>query len=321
MPSRPLSPSLTPIIVAIGGNALVDPERPPTVQSQFEVTARAVEPVAELLMRHVRMVIVHGNGPQVGFMALRSAIAGEQIHEVPLDSLVADTQGSMGYMIQRALREALGRRGLEVPVITVVTEVECDPEDEAFGHPEKPIGRFYTEAEAHELEKLRRWSMVEDAGRGWRRVVPSPAPVRIVQLDTIKTLIDADAVVLACGGGGIPVVRHDDGHLSGLEAVIDKDRVSALLGVRLGAERLFLTTGTDAIYRDYGTAQASRIEQITVAELRAMIDAGTFPAGSMGPKAEAAVRFLLHGGKEAIICSPERLLDAYEGRTGTRIVP
>jgi carbamate kinase len=315
------SPSLTPIIVAIGGNALVDMDAPPTVQSQFAVTARAVEPVAELLMRHVRMVIVHGNGPQVGFMALRSAIARGQIHEVPLDSLVADTQGAMGYMIQRALREALGRRGLEVPVITVVTEVECDPEDEAFGHPNKPIGRFYDEAEAHALEKERGWAMMEDAGRGWRRVVPSPAPVRIVQLDSVRALLDDDAVVIACGGGGIPVVRHADGHLSDLEAVIDKDRVSALLGVRLGAERLFLTTATDAIYRDFGTPRASRIEQVTVAELRELIDAGIFPAGSMAPKVEAAVRFLVNGGKEAIICSPEQLLDAYEGRAGTRIVP
>ncbi len=306
-------------VVAMGGNSLIDPKQRPSVEGQFAMAHDAVEPVADLVAQGERLVITHGNGPQVGFMALRSELSRAQLHQVPLDSLVADTQGALGYMVQRSLREVLRLRGVEREVVSVVTEVECDPHDDAFGHPEKPIGLFYGADQVAALERERGWTMMEDAGRGWRRVVPSPAPVSIVQLDTIRRLIDAGVIVVCCGGGGIAVVRDEDGHIRGLEAVIDKDRVSALLGVRLGAGRLFLTTGTDAVYQDFGTPRARRLAHLTLSELRKLIDAGQFPAGSMGPKVEAAARFVMHGGTEAVICSTDALVDAFRGRAGTRI--
>jgi carbamate kinase len=304
----------------MGGNSLLDPKLPPTVENQFAVTSRAVVPLAELIARGERLVLTHGNGPQVGFMQLRSELAKAQIHEVPLDSLVADTQGALGYMIQRDLREVLRRRGVQAEVVTLVTEVEVDPHDRAFAEPTKPIGKFYSREEAAALERDRGWELIEDSHRGFRRVVPSPAPIEIVQLETIRRLVDQGVTVIACGGGGIPVVRDADGHIRGLEAVIDKDRASALLARRLGARRMFITTSVDAIYRDYLTDRRARIESITPAGLASLAAAGQFPPGSMGPKVEAAIRFLERGGEEVTICEPEALVAAFEGRAGTRIV-
>ncbi len=308
-------------VVAIGGNALIDPALTPSVENQFAVTARSTEPIADLLERGARLVLTHGNGPQIGFMALRSALSKEHVHEVPLDSLVASTQGGLGYMIERALREALHFRGRKDPVVTVVTEVAADPNDEAFGHPTKPIGVYYTAVEARVLEVERRWDFVEVPRHGWRRVVASPAPRRIVQLDTIRLLLENGVTVICCGGGGVPVMRSEDGHLTGLEGVIDKDRVSALLAFRLGAERLFLTTAVDAVYIDFGTDHEQALRDVTVDEVRSLAAAGQFPPGSMGPKMEAACRFIEHGGREAVICNTAGLVDAYDGRAGTRIRP
>ncbi|MEK7330270.1 MAG: carbamate kinase [Candidatus Eisenbacteria bacterium] len=308
-----------PIVVAMGGNSLLDPGLPPTVENQFAVTARAVRPIASLIQRGERVVLTHGNGPQVGFMQLRVELAKGQIHDVPLDSLVADSQGALGYMIERDLREELRRRGVEHEVVTLVTEVEVDHRDRAFAEPSKPIGKFYDSAEAEALRRERGWEMVEDSHRGYRRVVPSPAPVEIVQLPTIRRLVEAGVTVIACGGGGIPVERDDAGHIRGLEAVIDKDRTSALLAVKLGAERLYITTGVDAIYRDYRTPKATPIARTTVAELQALAAAGQFPAGSMGPKVEAAIRFLERGGREVVVCRPEALEQAVDGIAGTHI--
>jgi carbamate kinase len=309
-----------PVVIAMGGNSLLDPGLPPTVENQFAVTARAVVPLAELIARGVQVVITHGNGPQIGFMQLRVELAKSQIHEVPLDSLVADSQGALGYMIQRDLREALRRRGIAAEVATLVTEVEVDPRDRAFTEPTKPIGKFYEAAEAEGLRAERGWDMVEDSHRGWRRVVPSPAPIEIVQLETIRRLVEAGVIVIACGGGGIPVVRNGEGRVRGLEAVIDKDRASALLALALGAKRMFITTSVDAIYRDYLTERRRPLRQTTLAELETLATAGQFPPGSMGPKVEAAMRFLARGGEEVTICRPECLVDAFEGRAGTRIV-
>ncbi len=303
----------------MGGNSLLDPKLAPTVANQFAVTARAVEPIAELIGRGEHLVLTHGNGPQVGFMQLRVEMAKEHIHEVPLDSLVADSQGAIGYMIQRELREVLRRRGILVEVATLVTEVEVDPHDRAFGEPTKPIGKFYTEAEADALKAERGWDMVEDSHRGWRRVVASPAPIEIVQLDTIRRLVFDDVTVIACGGGGIPVMRDAAGHIRGLEAVIDKDRASALLAVRLGVKRMVITTGVDAIYRDYLTDHRTALRDTTLTELRAMAEAKQFPPGSMGPKVEAAMYFLARGGEEVVICHPEALVEAFDGNAGTRI--
>ena len=306
-------------VVALGGNSLLDPELPPTVDNQFAVTERAMVPVADLIERGVRVVITHGNGPQVGFLALRSELSSGVLHEVPLDSLVADTQGSIGYMIQRALREELHRRGLETPVVSLVTEVEVNPHDHAFEEPTKPIGSFHSEQEALELSAERGWVMVDDSHRGWRRVVPSPAPVRVVQLDSIKALIDTGAVVVCCGGGGIPVAVDEHGEVDGIEGVIDKDRVSALLAVRLKADRLIITTGTDGIYVDYLTEDRRRLDSATVQELEQLTNAGQFPPGSMGPKVKACCRFVEHSGNPATVCQPGQLVDAYEGRAGTLV--
>jgi len=306
-------------VLALGGNALVDPELPPTVENQIAVTERAVEPIADLVHAGESLVITHGNGPQVGFMALRSALSRSQVHEVPLDALVADTQGAIGYMLQRALREALIRRGVPAEVVTVVTEVEVDPRDRAFGAPTKPIGQFYTEAEAQVLADERGWVLHEYAHRGWRRVVPSPRPWRIVQVGTIRRLVASGVVVVCCGGGGIPVVRGTDGALRGVEGVIDKDWTSALLARRLDAEGLVISTGVDRIYRDFGTDRATPIDRITASELRALAARDQFPAGSMGPKVQAALSYLRNGGHSVTICHPDALARAVRGEAGTRI--
>jgi carbamate kinase len=321
MTGHPLAPGPwpAPILIAMGGNSLLDPALPPTVQNQFAVTARAVVPIAELVARGERLLLTHGNGPQVGFMQLRSELAKGAIHEVPLDSLVADSQGALGYMIERDLREELRRRGITVEIAALVTEVEVEPDDRAFAEPTKPIGRFYDAVEAEVLRRERGWIMVEDSHRGFRRVVPSPAPVEIVQLETIRRLVAAGVIVIACGGGGIPVVRDGAGRVRGLEAVIDKDRASALLAVRLGVRRVFITTGVDAVYRDYLGPARRRLEQVTTAELRALAAERQFPPGSMGPKVEAALYALEHGVDEVTICHPDALVEAFEGRAGTRI--
>ena len=308
-----------PILVAMGGNSLLDPALPPTVGNQFAVTARAVKPIAELVARGLHLLLTHGNGPQVGFMQLRSEAARSVIHEVPLDSLVADSQGALGYMIERDLREELQRRAVKAEVATVVTEVEVDPGDRAFSEPTKPIGRFYDAETAAALRRERGWNMVEDSHRGWRRVVPSPSPIAIVQLDTIRRLVEAGVIVIACGGGGIPVMSDDAGRIRGLEAVIDKDRASALLAVQLGVRRMLITTGVDAVYVDYLTDRRRPLREATIAELRALEAAGQFPPGSMGPKIEAALYALGHGVDEVTICNPDALVEAFEGRAGTRI--
>jgi carbamate kinase len=317
-PRRVGEPHTIPVLIAMGGNSLIDPGRSPTVANQFEVTARAVVPIADLIERGEHLVITHGNGPQIGFMQLRGELARKEVHEVPLDSLVADSQGAIGYMIQRDLREELERRGRRAEIVTIVTEVEVDLGDDG-GEPTKPIGKFYDAEEAGRLGRERGWTMLEDSRRGWRRVVPSPSPRAIVQIDTIRRLVDSGVTVIACGGGGIPVVRDPDGHLRGIEAVVDKDRASALLAAALGVRRMVITTAVDAVYRDFLTDSPSPITAITASQLRALADAGQFPAGSMGPKIEAALRFLERGGEQVVICRPEALVQACDGLAGTTI--
>ena len=261
-------------IVAMGGNSLISADLAPTVENQFHLAAQAVKPIADLIELGHRLVITHGNGPQVGFMALRSELSREHIHEMPLDSLVANTQGSLGYMIQRALGEEFRRRCFKHEVVSIVTEVEVFPDDDAFEKPTKPIGRFYSDDESDTLAMDRGWDMVYVENQGWRRVVPSPIPHKIVQLPTILRLLNQGVTVVCCGGGGIPVVRAADGTIDGIEAVVDKDRVSALRGSSMEAERLFLTTGTDAIYRNFATPQKERIKRLTVDEARDMAEDG-----------------------------------------------
>jgi len=306
-------------VLAMGGNSLIDPLGPLDVENQFEIARNAVRPIAELLTRGAQLVITHGNGPQVGFMQLRSELASTHLHEVPLDSLVADSQGSLGYMIQLALRESLARRGSSRPIATIVTEVEVDAHDPAFAEPTKPIGRFYSLAEADRLKRERGWQMVEDSQRGYRRVVPSPLPLRIIQLGIVRELVSANVVVITCGGGGIPVVQEGPGRVQGIEAVIDKDHTSTLLAKGLNAPNLIITTGIDVIYKDFLTYDPKPLHRTDVAELREMLADGQFPPGSMGPKVRAVIDFLEGGGEMAIICRPEAVHEALAGRAGTRI--
>ena len=305
-------------VIAVGGNSLLDPNLPPTVENQFAVTSRAMEPVVELLLRGERLVLTHGNGPQVGFMQLRSELAKNSVHELPLDSLVATTQGSIGFMIQRALREQMLHRGLNRDVITLVTEVEVDPEDSAFQNPTKPIGSFYTKEEAVELERKQGWTLVSDAGRGYRRVVPSPSPIRVVQLNVIRQLHEMGATVVCCGGGGIPIVPTGE-KLFGTPAVIDKDLATTLLAIGLRAGQLVITTGVDGVYEGFLSGNPTKHDRLTVAQLKELIQAGEFPPGSMLPKMEAAVRYLEKVDGAVLICKPTDLVPAINGDCGTRI--
>ncbi len=310
-----------PTVVAIGGHSLLSPDLPPTVANQFAVTREAMKPVADLIERGEHLVLTHGNGPQVGFMQLRSELARDTLPEVPLDSLVADSQGAMGYMIERALRSELRRRDHDGRVVTIVTEVEVDPDDPAFDAPDKPIGRFYELEEAQTLARERGWRLMTDPKRGVRRVVPSPAPQRIVQLDTIEQLVDLGITVICCGGGGIPVSGDgvDDAGIVGQEAVIDKDRVSMLLAVRLDAPRFVITTSVDYVYQDFYTDSPRPRPSLTDSEVRQLADRGHFAAGSMAPKMEAVVGYLADVDGEAIICLPEDLVASIDGRAGTHV--
>ena len=281
-----------PTVVAIGGHSLLSPALPPTVANQFAVTEVAMRPIADLLVRGEHLVLTHGNGPQVGFMQLRSELARDELPEVPLDSLVADSQGAMGYMIERALRAELRRRGHDGRVVTIVTEVEVDPDDPAFQAPNKPIGRFYEPDVAETLARDRGWQLMVDPRRGVRRVVPSPTPKRIVQLSTIEQLVDMGITVICCGGGGIPVSVGADGEIQGCEAVIDKDRVSMLLAVRLGATRFVITTSVEYVYEDFYSDSPRPRPVLSRSEVLSLRDRGQFAAGSMAPKMEAAVDYL-----------------------------
>jgi carbamate kinase len=307
-------------VVAIGGNSLIKDEAHPSVAGEIAALQDTSVHIAEMLARGWDLVLTHGNGPQVGFNLLRSELASAVAPPLPLDVLGAQTQGSIGYLLQQVLGNALARRGIRKPIATVVTQTVVDRQDPAFLHPTKPIGRFYSEDEARRLVAERGWRMVEDAGRGWRRVVPSPRPVEIVERPVIQELARQGVVVVACGGGGIPVVREADGRLVGVEAVIDKDRASALLAAALGVELLLISTAVDRVYLDYGRPTQRPVAVLTVGEARRYLAAGQFPAGSMGPKIEAAVQFLEAGGRQVIITSPEHIPGALAGEAGTRIV-
>ncbi|MDH3755643.1 MAG: carbamate kinase [Acidimicrobiia bacterium] len=314
-----MSERTDPIVVAIGGHSLLSPDLPPTVANQFAVTQEAMKPVADLLERGRHLILTHGNGPQIGFMQLRSELAKDTLPEVPLDSLVADSQGAMGYMIERALRAELHRRGHDGRVVTIVTEVEVDPDDPAFAAPNKPIGRFYDQAEADSMAAERGWQLMVDPKRGVRRVVASPAPKRIVQLPTIEQLVELGITVICCGGGGIPVSAGAEGQIIGQEAVIDKDRVSMLLAVRLGAAQFVITTSVEYVYEDFYSDHPTPRPELTKDEVAVLASSDQFAAGSMAPKMEAAVGYLDAIDGEAIICLPEHLVDAIEGRAGSHI--
>jgi carbamate kinase len=307
-------------VVAIGGNSLIKDKNHQTVPDQFETTWETCVHIASMIEQGWDVVITHGNGPQVGFILLRSELASHVLHTVPLDSCGADTQGAIGYMIQQSLYNEFEKRGMKKQAATVVTQVVVGKDDPAFQNPSKPIGPFYEEAEAKKLGAERGWVVKDDAGRGWRRVVPSPIPLEIVERDAIKTLLDAGFVVIGVGGGGIPVVREEDGSLRGVEAVIDKDYASGLLAASIQADLFLISTAVDRVALNYGKPGQKWLGQMTLAEAEQYLAEGHFAPGSMGPKIRASIEFLKQGGREALITSPENIERALVGETGTRIV-
>ncbi|HOI92653.1 MAG TPA: carbamate kinase [Candidatus Rifleibacterium sp.] len=308
-------------VVAVGGNSLILDSKHQTVPDQYDAAARTMVHVADMIEQGYNVVLTHGNGPQVGFILLRSEIARSQLHPVPLDSCGADTQGAIGYNFQMALGNEFKKRGIKKPVVTVVTQVLVDKNDPSFKKPSKPIGQFYTEAEAKDRIKNDGWAMVEDAGRGWRRVVASPLPLEIIEENAITTLADNGFCVVAVGGGGIPVIRNDKGNLEGTAAVIDKDFASALLASNIKADTFIVSTAVEKACLNFGKPDQKALDKVTVAELEQYCKEGHFKPGSMLPKCEAIIKFIKNGGKHAIITNPENLAKAVKGEAGTHVYP
>jgi carbamate kinase len=309
-------------VVAIGGNSLIPDAQHQTVQDQYEAAGVTDEHIASLVEDGWDIAISHGNGPQVGFILRRSELASNELHEVPLDYCGADTQGAIGYMLQQNLINDFRARGIDKNVATVVTQVEVDPADPAFDNPSKPIGSFMDEEQARQRAEDDGWQVKEDSGRGWRRVVASPKPKRIVEIEIIRQLLDAGNVVIGVGGGGIPVVADDNGDLRGVAAVIDKDLASALLANEVDADLLLISTAVEKCALYFGTPDEEWIDEFTVDEVKRYLDEGIhFAEGSMAPKMRAVVQYLEGGGKEALITNPENIERAVAGETGTRIVP
>jgi carbamate kinase len=307
-------------VVAIGGNSLIRDEDHQTVADQLEATRETCAHIASMVEQGWEVVVTHGNGPQVGFILLRSEIASNAVHTVPLDSCGAETQGELGYMIQQCLHNEFKRRGILRPVATVVTQVLVKKSDPAFKNPSKPIGPFYGKSKAATYEDKKGWRMIEDSGRGWRRVVPSPMPIHIVEQDVIRSLTRRGVIVIAVGGGGIPVVE-ERGKLKGVEAVIDKDYASALLAIGLKVDLFLISTAVEKVCLDFDKPNQRSLDRMTLGEAQRHYDEGQFPPGSMGPKIQAVIDYLKNGGKKALITNPENIERALRGETGTHIVP
>ncbi len=307
------------MLVALGGNALVKAGQRGTVGEQAANLSASLVGVVELIKRGYRVVVTHGNGPQVGHILIRVEEARGKAYELPLDVCVAQSQGETGYLIQQGLQSLFRRDGIERSVAVIVTRTVVSREDPRMHAPSKPVGPFYTKDQAARLSG-QGFHLVEDAHRGYRRVVPSPVPLRIVEADVIKRLFDEGVVVIACGGGGIPVSVEADGRLAGVEAVVDKDLASSVLASAIGAEMILDLTAVDSVKLDFGSPQEKTLESLTVAEAKKYLEEGHFAPGSMGPKIEAAINFLEQGGREVIITLPEKALAALDGRAGTRLV-
>ncbi len=310
-------------VVAIGGNSLIKSKQQQTVQDQYKAVQETSIHLVDMIEAGWDIAIGHGNGPQVGFILRRSEIAHkvEGMHEVPLDVCGADSQGAIGYSLQQNIQNELKKRGIEKPVATVITQVRVDPNDPAFQAPAKPIGTFMIAEDAERRKEELGWNVVEDSGRGWRRVVASPLPIEIMELEAIKTLIDSGTVTITVGGGGIPVIATDNG-VKGIAAVIDKDFASAFLADKINADMLLISTAVEKVSLNFGKPDQVEIDQLTVAEAKKYLDEGThFAKGSMEPKIRAIVQFLEKGGKEALITNPENIGRALKGETGTKIVP
>lgn len=308
------------ILVAVGGNALIRAGQKGTAQEQFENAVETANAIVRLIRAGHRVVLTHGNGPQVGAMLTRAELAAAHAYRLPLDCCVAATQGEIGYVLQYAMWQAMQQEGLNVPVVSLITQVLVDAADPAFQHPTKPIGPFYTRDQAERYRDLFDWVIVEDASRGYRRVVSSPEPKAIIELEAIRACVDRGLVVIAGGGGGIPVFNDHD--LSkGVEAVIDKDHTSAILAAQLEADLFVICTDVDRVRLDYRKATERPVDALTISDCRAHSAAGQFPAGSMGPKINAAMVFASRCGREAIITNHDHLVEAVQGSGGTRVLP
>lgn len=308
-------------VVAVGGNALIKDKAHQTVQDQYEAAVETMGHIVGMIEMGWDVVVTHGNGPQVGFILRRSELASHELHEVPLDYCGADTQGAIGYMFQQILHNQFLAKSMDKNAVTVVTQTIVDREDPAFKNPTKPIGSFMEEAQAREKIKTEGWTMVEDAGRGWRRVVPSPIPQRIVEADAIQSLIQAGFVVVAVGGGGIPVIETPDRKLVGVEAVIDKDFGSSILASMIDADLFLISTAVEKVAINFNKPDQKWLDKLTTSEAKQYIEEGHFAKGSMLPKIQAILKFMELGGRQALITDPEHIMEALQGKTGTWIVP
>jgi carbamate kinase len=311
-------------VVAVGGNALIMDDAHNSIPDQYLAVTESVRHICDMIEAGWEMVLTHGNGPQVGFILRRSELSSNEVAPVPLDYAVGDTQGAIGYMFQKALNNELQRRGIHKPVVALVTQTRVDANDPALQHPTKPIGAFFDEATAQQRQQELGWTLMEDAGRGWRRTVPSPMPLEIIERDTIASLLRQGCIVIACGGGGIPVVRDEHGMLSGTEAVIDKDLASALLAEQLGADLLLIPTGVEQVAVNFGTPEQRWLDTLTPSEAEKLVAEGQFGAGSMQPKVEAILNFIRRShaqGKKSrgLITSPQAIGAALNHNTGTWI--
>ncbi len=308
------------IVIALGGNAITREFEEGNITQQFVNTRRSLESIIELLGQGYNMVITHGNGPQVGNALIRVEETRHLVPPLPLGVIVADLQGGMGYMIEQCLQNKMFELGVKRQVATIITQALVDKDDPSISNPTKFVGPFFKKENVEELEKKRGWVMKEDKGRGYRRVVSSPIPVGIVEKDIIKSLVDQGIVVIAAGGGGIPIYIDERGWKEGINGVIDKDLASAVLAKDVGAEKLIILTGVDKVAINFGAPEQKELSELTVSEAKNYLKAGEFPKGSMGPKIQAAVNFIENGGKEVIITSIEKTALALQGTKGTRII-
>lgn len=308
-------------LIAVGGNSLIRAGQRGTIEEQYENALATARAIARMIKNGWEVVVTHGNGPQAGAALIRSERGSNEVYTHTLDMCVATTQSEIGYILQRAFIQAFNEMGLKREVLTVPTMVVVDPSDPAFQKPSKPIGPFYTREIAMKKKNDLGWDVVEDAARGWRRVVASPEPVEIVELDIIKRIIDLEIITIALGGGGIPVFRQNDGNFVGSEAVIDKDRSSALLANGLNVDLFIISTDADKVYLNFKKPNQQGLDVVTLEEIEKYYNEGHFPPGNMGPKVEAVMRYLQNGGKKAIITTFNYIPDALEGRSGTTIIP
>ena len=308
-------------VVALGGNAITQPGQEDTIANQFANTRQSLVGIVELAREGFNLVVTHGNGPQVGNAMLRIELSRGKAPILPLGVVVADTEGGMGYMIEQSLQNKLRMEKINRPVVTIITQMLVDKDDPAVNNPTKFVGQFYTEEEAKERAKTHNWQVKRDADRGWRRVVPSPTPYQAVEAPTIKKLVEDGTIVIAAGGGGIPVYIDTNGNYEGLDAVIDKDLASAVIAREIGADVLAILTSVDKVALNFGQPNQKDLDTVTLSEIRQYYNQGHFLPGSMGPKVEAAIKFLDGGGKMVVISSLEEARKAVYGEAGTRIIP